>query len=63
MKITVYRDKKKEWRWRWVAANGRIIGDSGEGYKRRKGCFEFVTKLRFALESTYAETIDMEIIK
>ncbi len=27
-----YQDGIKEWRWRLVAANGRIIADSGEGY-------------------------------
>lgn len=30
----VYQDEKKEWRWRLVAPNGRIIAVSGEGYQR-----------------------------
>lgn len=34
----VYKDKKKEWRWRLQAANNRIIADSGEGYKNRSDC-------------------------
>jgi uncharacterized protein YegP (UPF0339 family) len=28
----VYRDSAGQWRWRLKAANGRIVGDSGEGY-------------------------------
>jgi len=33
-KTIVYQDKAGEWRWKRVAANGRIIADSGEGYSR-----------------------------
>lgn len=32
--IKVYKDKRGEWRW-GVIRYGRIIMDSGEGYKRR----------------------------
>jgi uncharacterized protein YegP (UPF0339 family) len=35
MKFELYRDSKKEWRWRLIASNGRKIATSGEGYKRR----------------------------
>lgn len=31
-RFEVYRDAAGEWRWRLKAANGRIVGDSGEGY-------------------------------
>lgn len=34
MTITVYRDKKKELRWRAVERNGHIRAVPGEGYKR-----------------------------
>ena len=30
---SVYQDRSGEWRWRLVI-NGRIIAESGEGYKR-----------------------------
>lgn len=33
--ITFYRDAIGEWRWRAEAINGRIVAESGEGYKRR----------------------------
>ena len=32
-----YRDKAGEWRWRFVAANGRTMADSGEGYRTKRG--------------------------
>lgn len=38
--IEVYRDQANEWRWRWVAANGRRMATSGEGYQNREDCFE-----------------------
>jgi len=34
MVVEFYKDKKGEWRWRVVAKNGKIVADSGEGYKR-----------------------------
>ena len=33
--VQVYRDAKREWRWRIVHRNGRVVADSGEGYKRK----------------------------
>lgn len=33
--IFVYRDRKGEWRWRLKAANGKIVLESGESFKRR----------------------------
>ncbi|HZJ65625.1 MAG TPA: DUF1508 domain-containing protein [Kofleriaceae bacterium] len=32
MHFTLYRDRAGEWRWRLVAANGKTVADSGEGY-------------------------------
>lgn len=34
MIMKMYQDKKKDWRWKVVADNGRIVADSAEGYKR-----------------------------
>jgi uncharacterized protein len=31
-----YKDSKGEWRWRLKASNGRILVDSGEGYKQEQ---------------------------
>lgn len=37
-KLTVYQDRRKLWRWRFVV-NGRIMADSGEGYARQAGAW------------------------
>ena len=34
-KLEIYRDAKREWRWRLRASNGRIVADGGEGYRRK----------------------------
>lgn len=33
-KVEFYRDRKKQWRWRFRAINGKIIAASSEGYRR-----------------------------
>lgn len=38
MKLQIYRDKKREWRWRLRHRNGNIMAESGEGYKRSSSC-------------------------
>jgi uncharacterized protein YegP (UPF0339 family) len=38
LSFQVFKDAKGEWRWRLVAANGRRIAGSGEGYKSKSAC-------------------------
>lgn len=38
MKFHIYKDNNNEYRWRLVAANGKIIADSGEGYTTKSAC-------------------------
>jgi len=33
-----YKDASGQWRWRVVAANGEVVADSAEGYKRLSDC-------------------------
>jgi uncharacterized protein YegP (UPF0339 family) len=35
MKVTVYRDKSGEYRWKLAAENGEIVADSHEGTSSR----------------------------
>ena len=37
-RIEIYRSRGilKRWRWRYVAANGNIMADSGQGYVDRR---------------------------
>lgn len=44
-----YCDTIGEWRWRLRAANGRVIGDSGEGYHDRRGVDRAIAALRRAV--------------
>lgn len=46
MKIEYYKDDAKEWRWRAIADNGKIVADSAEGYKHRIDAAEEVQQLK-----------------
>lgn len=41
----LFKDRKREWRWRIVSRNGRIVATSGEGYKQRGACLRTLQKL------------------
>ena len=41
-----YKDNKGEWRWRLKASNGRIIADSGEGYKNEQECLDDIKRVK-----------------
>jgi uncharacterized protein len=42
----VFQDAKKEWRWRFKAANNAIIAAPGEGYKAKDDATKAVTSLQ-----------------
>lgn len=42
LKYGVYKDAKGEFRWRLRAGNGKVIGDSGEGYLNRADCLHAI---------------------
>lgn len=42
-RVEIYR-ARDGWRWRRVAPNGRIIGESGEAYKQRKRCTDMAVR-------------------
>lgn len=33
--VVLYQDRAGKWRWRYVATNGHVMADSGQGYSRR----------------------------
>lgn len=45
MKFYLYKDSKGEWRWRIKSSNGKIIGDSGEGYKNKQDAIDMIKKI------------------
>lgn len=54
MKFVVYKDKSKDWRWRVVATNERIVGASSEGFRRRKTAIANAKKVYLGLLSAIA---------
>lgn len=37
-RYVIYKDRSNQYRWRYVASNGRTIADSGEGYHNKADC-------------------------
>ncbi len=35
LKTEIYKDKRGEFRWRKTGSNGKIVGSSSEGYKKK----------------------------
>lgn len=35
MRFQLFQASNGDWRWRLLAANGRVIADSGEGYRSK----------------------------
>ena len=46
-----YQDANGEWRWRLKAANGRILADSGEGYKNLSDCLEAIDRVKASADA------------
>lgn len=56
MKIEVYKDKKKQWRWRMFASNGKNVANCGQGYTRRGYCLQ-------AIENLFEWEFDYKIVE
>ncbi len=54
MKFEVYRDKKREYRWRLRADNYQIIA-SGEGYVNRSDCLHCIDLVKAVNPDTEVE--------
>ena len=46
MRFVWYEDKAGEFRWRLVAANNRIVAESGEGYVDRHGVLRAIHMIK-----------------
>jgi uncharacterized protein YegP (UPF0339 family) len=51
----VYEDAKGEWRWRLKASNGRVVADSGEGYRDKADCLHGIEIVKGSKESPVKE--------
>lgn len=45
MKFELYKDSKKEFRWRLRAKNGKYIADSAESYKSKRSAMNMILKI------------------
>jgi uncharacterized protein YegP (UPF0339 family) len=48
----VYQAANGEWRWRLWSRNGRIVAESGEGYKRRQDAVRMYERLQDYAENS-----------
>ena len=55
LSFEIFKDAKKEYRWRIRAGNGRIIGMSDEGYDRKEGCKHAITLIKEGAASAKVE--------
>jgi uncharacterized protein YegP (UPF0339 family) len=46
MTYSVYKDAGGQWRWRLLAANNRIVADSGEGYHNKQNCLTAIELIK-----------------
>jgi uncharacterized protein YegP (UPF0339 family) len=37
-RFVIYKDTRNEFRWRFIADNGKIVADSAEGYIAKSDC-------------------------
>jgi uncharacterized protein YegP (UPF0339 family) len=56
MTYSYYKDARGEWRWNLKAANGRILADSGEGYKRERECKADIDRVKGSASAPVVET-------
>ncbi len=40
MRIELYQDSNGEYRWRMIAGNGRIVGESHQGFGTKDNCVQ-----------------------
>jgi uncharacterized protein len=48
----IYRDRGGSWRWSLVAANGKTVADSAEGYSSRSACVEAMNRVGRLINDT-----------
>lgn len=46
MQYQMYKDVGGQWRWRLLAANNRIIANSGEGYWNEGDCLSAINLVK-----------------
>lgn len=52
MKFELFKDVKKEWRWRLRADNEAVIADGAEGYKNKADAVNGINLVKSSTTST-----------
>lgn len=55
--VRFYKDDAGKWRWKCVAANNKVVADSGEGYRHKQDCADEAIAL-FGQSVTYRQVDD-----
>jgi len=55
VKYQMYKDVRRQWRWRLLAANNRIIANSGEGYVNKTDCLAAINLVKASSKSPVYE--------
>lgn len=55
MYYEMYKDVSGYWRWRLIAANSRIIANSGEGYYNKADCTHAIGLVKSAYNAPVRE--------
>lgn len=46
LQFEIYRDRRKQFRWRLKAANGHVLATSSEGYKAKADCRNAIDRIK-----------------
>jgi len=61
-RVEVYQDRADEWRWHLVAANRKIIADSGEGYVSKSNARRAANRVReTVVQAHIVERLDEQV--
>jgi uncharacterized protein len=56
MKYILYRDRKRQFRWKLLSRNNKIIAIAGESFTRKANCLKSIDRIR--RESTIVPILD-----
>lgn len=51
MTYQLYKDNSKQWRWRLMASNSKIIADSAEAYINRSDCLHGIELVKSSAQA------------
>lgn len=63
-RVIIYGVADGQWRWRRVAANGRIVADGGESYHNRGDCQDMAVKVNaqpYILELQAVDSVESDL--